>query len=173
MKPHRVVAAGFAFCPDCEVEKPVSEFPTNPSMRNGRGCYCKPCHHARTRENAIANHGSTRSYHLKRRYGIDETAVNGMVEAQGGLCAICRTRPAEHVDHCHLTGKVRGILCFTCNVGLGNFGDNAVRLRQAADYIALHQSSDPAVFDGTDLADWDLTEGADLTGFTDIWTEGA
>jgi hypothetical protein len=67
-------------------------------------------------------HGSTRDYHLKRRYGLTSADVDAMVEAQGGVCLLCRERPAQHVDHDHLTGAVRGVLCSCCNQGLGASG---------------------------------------------------
>ncbi|SPL97795.1 Phage endonuclease VII [[Actinomadura] parvosata subsp. kistnae] len=57
-----------------------------------------------------------------------------MLARQGGLCAICRVVPGTFVDHCHATGQVRGVLCFTCNNGLGHFADNAVVLELAALY---------------------------------------
>lgn len=172
MTPRRQVPGGFKWCSRCEAVKPVDAFGNNVASKDGRTGYCKPCHNEAGRD-AVERAGGSRGYHLKRRYGIDRATFDAMVATQGGRCAICRRKPAEHVDHCHLTGDVRGILCFTCNVGLGNFGDSDVRLLQAADYIQLHQSTDRSVFDGTDLSDWDLTEGADLAGFTDLWTEGA
>lgn len=61
---------------------------------------------------AGALHGSTRNYHLKRRYGITEDDRERMLAQQGGLCAICRAVPGAFVDHSHLTGEVGGILCF-------------------------------------------------------------
>lgn len=87
------------------------------------------------RENKIKNHGGTRHYHLKRRYGITAADADRMLREQGGLCAICRERPAAHVDHDHRTGRVRRLLCFTCNSGLGNFRDDPELLRLAADYL--------------------------------------
>ena len=48
---------------------------------------------------------------------------------------MCRRGPAAHVDHDHLTGQVRGLLCSGCNQGLGNVKDDAARLRAAADYV--------------------------------------
>ena len=82
--------------------------------------------------------GGSRTYHLKRRYGITAEEVDEMLAAQGGVCAICRTAPAAHVDHDHATGAVRALLCFGCNGGLGQFKDNPEFLRAAAYYVALH-----------------------------------
>jgi hypothetical protein len=62
-----------------------------------------------------------------------------MIEAQGGLCAICAgplDRP--HVDHDHETGKVRGILCFNCNAGLGKFKDSVEIADAATEYLRKH-----------------------------------
>jgi hypothetical protein len=87
------------------------------------------------RENKIKNHGGTRHYHLKRRYGITGDDADAMLDAQGGLCAVCRERPADHVDHDHLTGRVRGLLCFNCNGGLGQFHDDPELLSAAIDYL--------------------------------------
>lgn len=66
-----------------------------------------------------------------------------MFELQSGLCKICtRPLPAHDkpgnyicVDHCHKTGKVRGLLCDPCNVGIGKFEESSTALRRAADYI--------------------------------------
>lgn len=73
-----------------------------------------------------------------------------MVEAQGGCCAICRVRPAAHVDHDHETGAVRGVLCFTCNVGLGNVNDEPDRVLLAYDYLTgfAGQKTAPAATGG-------------------------
>ncbi|GGK67020.1 hypothetical protein Ppa06_23700 [Planomonospora parontospora subsp. parontospora] len=72
----------------------------------------------------MKNHGSERNYRLRHRYGITEAEADRMHAEQGGLCAICREGEAEHVDHCHETGRVRGLLCFNCNNGLGHFRDD-------------------------------------------------
>jgi len=55
----------------------------------------------------------------KRLYGLSDAAFNAMLKAQAGLCAMGCGKAAKAVDHCHVTGKVRGILCLGCNVGLG------------------------------------------------------
>jgi hypothetical protein len=74
-------------------------------------------------------------------YGITAEQFAKMLEDQGGACAICRRSdwPGRHnspcVDHNHTTGAVRGLLCDSCNQGLGRFGDDPIKLRSAADYL--------------------------------------
>jgi len=66
---------------------------------------------------------------LQRLYGLTEDVWEDIFNRQGRCCAICATKeprykqPGWHVDHCHKTGAVRGILCFTCNLTLGRLGD--------------------------------------------------
>ncbi len=82
--------------------------------------------------------GGERTYHLRRRYGITADDADAMLEQQGGLCAICESAPAKHVDHDHATGTVRALLCFNCNGGLGQFKDEPDVLRAAAAYVEFH-----------------------------------
>ncbi|MFI2736126.1 endonuclease VII domain-containing protein [Streptomyces sp. NPDC018711] len=58
-----------------------------------------------------------------------------MIRAQGGLCIICLRAPAVHVDHCHKTGRVRGVLCFNCNTGIGLLKERPDRIRRAIRYL--------------------------------------
>ncbi|MFI8827108.1 endonuclease VII domain-containing protein [Streptomyces sp. NPDC053431] len=58
-----------------------------------------------------------------------------MIASQRGLCAICPAAPAVHVDHCHGTGRVRGVLCFNCNSAIGKLGDDPDRIRRAVAYL--------------------------------------
>lgn len=80
-----------------------------------------------------------RAGHLKRKYGISLEMYESMLGNQGGGCAICRREPVSdislHVDHDHLTGEIRGLLCFTCNNALGDFEDDAALLRSAIRYV--------------------------------------
>ncbi len=131
----RVVPVGERWCPDCETSKPLREFPKNRSTSTGYGDYCKPCHNTRGRENRMKNHGSTRNYHLKGRYGITADDYDRLFDAQRGLCAGCWKAPAAHVDHDHATGKVRGLLCFNCNQALGNSRDDIEVLRRLVNYL--------------------------------------
>ena len=130
-----VLPEGHKRCRDCKAIKPLEEFRNNKNVKNGKVPYCKPCHNSRGRESRIRLHGNTRSYHLKARYGIDAAAAEKLLQAQGGLCALCRERPAEHVDHDHTFGHVRGILCFNCNGGLGQFRDRVDIMAKAIDYL--------------------------------------
>ncbi|HET9609909.1 MAG TPA: endonuclease VII domain-containing protein, partial [Acidimicrobiales bacterium] len=77
-----------------------------------------------------------RDQYYRRTFGISADDVDALLEAQGGGCAICGERPARvaslHLDHCHETGAVRGILCLSCNQGLGKFRDDPGLLDAAA-----------------------------------------
>ena len=122
-------------CADCKQYKPVTEFPRNKNSKDGFHSYCKACNNARTYESRQRLHGGSRHYHLKHRYGISADEFNELVRQQGGVCAICGRPDPEHVDHDHETGAVRGILCFNCNGGLGQFRDSIDALLAAAAYL--------------------------------------
>lgn len=81
-----------------------------------------------------------RAYLLKYNYGMTPREFDALLEQQGGRCAICRTdSPTAKgwaVDHCHIGGQVRGILCSPCNIGLGHFKDDISRLQAAVSYLA-------------------------------------
>lgn len=81
-----------------------------------------------------------RNIEYKKRYGINLEEYNTMFDEQKGCCAICKEHQTETnkrlvVDHDHITGEVRMLLCNKCNVGLGMFKDNPELLEQAAQYI--------------------------------------
>ncbi|GIG61042.1 recombination endonuclease VII [Longispora fulva] len=126
---------GYRRCPDCKEIRSLEAFPLNRSKSSGRDRYCRPCHNERTRKNIEKNHGSTRERHLKRRYGMSQQDFDALLAEQGGQCAICGAPAPEHVDHDHVFGNVRGILCFNCNGGLGQFKDNVGSLRKAIEYL--------------------------------------
>lgn len=90
--------------------------------------------HGHPRER-VKHHGTTRSFHLKRRYGVDTVQVAWMCLQQGGVCAICRTAEPVHVDHDHGSGIVRGILCFNCNRGIAKLGEDPELMRTAIAYL--------------------------------------
>jgi hypothetical protein len=92
---------------------------------------------------ATYNRAKYREYNRRKLYGMTQQEFDAMWTDQGGLCAICRQadwpaligKDGPHVDHDHETGRVRGILCQSCNHGLGKFKDDPNRLRAAADYL--------------------------------------
>lgn len=135
VKERTVVQRGSKLCPDCGEVKDLDGFPRNKSDVTGRHSYCKPCHNVRTKETRDRLYGGSRHYHLKRRYGIGADEVAAMIEEQGGVCAICGEAEPAHVDHDHATGRVRGVLCFNCNGGLGQFRDRIDVLEHAIAYL--------------------------------------
>jgi hypothetical protein len=73
---------------------------------------------------------------LWRRYRMSLADYDALLARQGGACGICRKKKRPLcVDHCHVTGKVRGLLCHNCNLGLGHFDDDPVLARAAAAYL--------------------------------------
>lgn len=78
-----------------------------------------------------------RRYALKYKYGLTPEEVSEMLESQNGLCLICAEdiRESPNVDHDHGTGRIRGLLCFPCNLGLGHFRDRPDLLAAAITYL--------------------------------------
>ena len=81
-----------------------------------------------------------RDIKYKVNYGISLEDYNQLFEGQEGKCAICKKHQTElrirlHVDHCHETGEIRGLLCSKCNLALGLFNDNPILLKRASEYI--------------------------------------
>ncbi|MQA98896.1 MAG: recombinase [Actinobacteria bacterium] len=120
--------------------KSPEDFPRNRATKSGRATYCRPCHNRIMRANRQTHYGSDRNFQLVRRYGVDAVQVEWMILQQGGVCALCREANPRHVDHDHRSGKVRGILCFNCNKGLGKVEDGPDVLRRAMDYLLAHGS---------------------------------
>ncbi|GGV35130.1 hypothetical protein GCM10010182_68910 [Actinomadura cremea] len=140
-KRRRRVPDGMKCCPKCETVKSVDEFGRrNRGNASERAAYCRPCFNGISRENRVRNHGSSRNYLLKLRYGVTEDEVRQRIARQGGVCVICLRAEAKHVDHDHSRGVVRHILCFKCNGALGQFQDDPQRMLLAADYLELRGS---------------------------------
>lgn len=120
----RLQREGFRRCASCRAIKAVEHFHVQTRQAGGRAPYCKPCRKVKERD-----------ARLLRLYGLTPEALADLLDEQGGLCAVCRERPAEHVDHDHLLGGVRGVLCFPCNAALGHFLDRPDLLRSAINYL--------------------------------------
>lgn len=131
-------------CCDCKIEKPVSEF-----YKSNKRWYqreCKDCCRKRKYKWHQTDAGklSSANTKLKRRFGIDINKYNEMLKNQDGKCLICGATESIFghklaVDHCHETNKIRGLLCKSCNVGLGHFRDNIENLQKAAEYLKNHE----------------------------------
>jgi hypothetical protein len=77
---------------------------------------------------------------LKKLYGLTFLGLDEMRRKQFNMCAICGRKLKLNIDHCHKTGKVRELLCFKCNTGLGMFGDNLRLVESAARYLRKHST---------------------------------
>ena len=110
-----------------------------PTKKSSYSYECKECTVKRTVEYNKVNSTSVRSQYLKRNYGMTFEEFDAMLSDQDSCCAICKsTKPLYkyfNVDHCHITGEVRGLLCHSCNKALGLFKDNINNLRHAIDYL--------------------------------------
>lgn len=139
------------WCTRCERFLPPGAFNRDKKQRDGLFPHCRECRAAFKRTVYPRDAQAFAIRHLRRTYGIDPETFAKMLEAQGGLCATC-SKPMKkglgplgpQVDHCHITGHVRGILCNGCNRALGYARDDPTVLRAMADYIERHRLSSDA-----------------------------
>ena len=144
-------------CARCGEVKNESEYHKSPGKPYGLQSYCKDCireyqvgwrerNREKIREKDRARWQQRRDDTLKRKYGIGIKEYAEMLERQGRACAICGGTDAGangwgryenlHVDHDHETNRVRGLLCFQCNTGLGLFRHDTDLFQRALDYLA-------------------------------------
>lgn len=108
--------------------------------------YC--ANYYKENKDKISKHRKTykREYDLKRNFGLTVSEYDAMLEAQKGCCAICATPQSLlpirlAVDHCHKTGKIRGLLCNPCNKGIGNLKDDKQVILNALTYLNQHSTN--------------------------------
>ena len=124
-------------CKGCNKELPLESFTKDHRNKDGRGAKCRPCFNAAQAYSPERQ----RRYRLKHFYGLTPEEYNEILEEQGG-CKICQKKfDRYHVDHDHNTGKVRGILCLSCNVAIGHFSDDIGTLQNAITYLAQSTGS--------------------------------
>lgn len=118
----------------------------HPSARKRRWLICKDCANIRNVEYYRSNPSGGQARNRKTKYGIDNETYKTMEKDQNYVCLIC-SRPERYkgrdnlcVDHDHKTGKVRGLLCSSCNKALGLLEDNVEWLRKAEDYLARNNA---------------------------------
>lgn len=149
--------ASEAYCPRCQQTKSVVYFGRRSALADSpRKGYCRDCERAyhearqtsaevrearRADKRKYARSDRSRELRLGKLYGITLADYEAMLDAQGRCCAICSTdKPGGnakhwHVDHCHSTGRVRGLLCSRCNLAIGQFNDDPELLIRACVYL--------------------------------------
>lgn len=137
-------------CSKCKELKPLAEFYKAQSqrLRDGYHRWCRDCARTASRAWAFSERGiairkqKQRNRTLRLKYGVTEEWFEAQFKKQKGLCAICKDDIRSNgdapltVDHCHVTGTVRELLCRRCNFGLGAFADNPIWLHDAWQYAA-------------------------------------
>lgn len=148
-------------CSRCGQEKPTSDYHKDGRNSDGLCGWCKPCKVGYARKYRDENLDKVRESQRRSRnsnprvyrnkqllwtFGITLEQYEQMLEDQGGVCAVCGKTENEihpqskkvrnlNVDHCHQTGRVRGLLCNSCNRGIGLLNDDPAVLRQALAYL--------------------------------------
>lgn len=155
-EPPPYVAPTEKACTKCHVVKPLDQFHRRASARDGRQPYCGVCatadalawnqanpgyHRQKANEYRLRHPEKVADRALRWKLGVAVGTYADMLAAQDGKCAICGTTDPGprikrfHVDHCHATGQVRGLLCHSCNIGLGAFRDKPNLLILASKYL--------------------------------------
>ena len=124
-------------CPDCG-ESDIAKFYVD--KKGGRtNKVCRECHKKACNERWHARSPLDRWASRNYKYGVTKEFLVELYEKQDGKCAICgeipKTERGLHVDHCHTTGSVRGLLCHGCNTGIGALKEDAEILSKAIEYL--------------------------------------
>ena len=130
-------------CPICGELKNRSEFGKWKSRKDGLTAYCKNCFNNKNKKwqeenlDKLPTLDQKRNSSRKRKFKLSAEDYNKMLVDQNNQCDICKKEIGREaaVDHCHSTGKVRGLLCRNCNLGLGGFKDNIETIRKAIKYV--------------------------------------
>lgn len=140
-------------CTKCRQRLPLEEFYSR-FLKSGNLhilAACKQCtiNAVRIRDQKPENKARQKELHFERRYNVSMEEYRELLKLQGGVCAICKLpetylAPSTYqprllaVDHDHVTGTVRGLLCSKCNRALGFFGDDISILKAALAYLENH-----------------------------------
>ena len=140
-------------CSTCRQLLPLDSF--NKLGEHGFQYNCRACASLYNKKWGKKNPGAK----LKQRYNMTIEQKQALVDQQNNACAICKQAFKHnldtHVDHCHGSTKVRGILCLNCNHGLGKFMDSIEILQSAINYLESHAKQNPP----TPISDEDNWEG--------------
>lgn len=132
-------------CKKCGVEKELSEFTAHKTTKDKVNSQCRECDNARKRQE-WKNKTEEEKKRFSRKcvlsvYGLSEEDYLKLLTDQNHKCAICGKdetvvpKKRLFVDHCHESGKVRGLLCHHCNAALGHMYDSTKNLLKAVDYL--------------------------------------
>ena len=123
-------------CYRCGEDKPYDDFPNSKSTVDGKYRICKPCCRDAQREMRLKDPTRVKRANLKKNYNMTLEEWDAMLASQEGRCGICQKEMSPPcVDHCHDTGRTRGMLCQNCNRAIGLMGDNAENLQRAKDWV--------------------------------------
>lgn len=128
-------------CTKCGIEKDISDFHKRSMVTRGHDSWCKSCKSEYRKDYFTRNTEKERKRGRIKAWKAQGISISfeeyeSLKFAQGSKCLICKDQFQEfHVDHCHVSGKVRGLLCGPCNQGLGQFKDNVSLLKAAINYL--------------------------------------
>ena len=133
-------------CIECKQNLDISKFEKHSSARDGRRNQCHECRYSIRINNNPNRLEKQKSWSLKYRRGISMEEYTKILKSQNYVCAICKgsvshSRRRLPVDHDHMTGLVRGILCDPCNLMLGFSKDNIQILESAIKYLKNNMAS--------------------------------
>ncbi|AGF91696.1 hypothetical protein SVPG_00013 [Synechococcus phage S-CBP4] len=128
-------------CTKCGEDKELHEFPNERRSSDGVAARCKFCTSQYQKEWAKRKGGTM--YYRTVRYGMSPEEYEELLEEQLNCCACCGSSDPKRkagfvIDHDHQTGQVRGLLCHSCNIGIGQLGDSIFGLTQAINYLRKH-----------------------------------
>lgn len=148
MPPNRVpIVDGKKICSMCGEWVPLELYKRSAETYAGYRSICIACRKVKEKTVYRQDQRKVRDRVRKYTYGITREDWDGMFDKQEGKCPICsstldpgvgtrqKRKGYAHIDHCHKTGKIRGLLCHMCNSGLGLFLDEPDRLRKAIEYL--------------------------------------
>jgi hypothetical protein len=147
---------GDRVCPNCDRTLHVSHFYKSTQTKDRLERHCKDCQRAyvvdwqrRNKEkfnsyqrewrsqNKEKHAASAKYSKIRNKYGLSREEYDSLMEqSHCGICDADLTERKPALDHCHATGKIRGVLCSQCNTGLGMFHNNPEALRRAAEYLS-------------------------------------